>query len=164
MTEVPQPAEEYALLLEVVMADQPGCPWPPVFSWNSGMVLHVLKRDPTLRDLEHVQVDGPGTAYLFFYDKQGQKGLKKETTENIQGHIAEVFSEWISHSAHFVATLLPFAEGWSSATAALGRCHPKSWTDQLDHPTLHGLSSKSDSTLQLVHSAPPEHGTDRPNG
>ena len=71
VTEGPQPAEEYALLLEVMMADQPGCPQPPAFSWNSGMVLHVLKRDPTLRDLEHVQVDSLGTMYLFFYDKQG---------------------------------------------------------------------------------------------
>ena len=86
------------------------------------MVLHVLKRDPTLRDLEHVQVDGPGMVYLFFCDKQGQRGLKKETTENIQVHITEAFPEWISHSAHFVATLLPL----DRATAALGRCHPKS--------------------------------------
>ena len=29
VTEVPQPAEEYALLLEVMMVDQLGCPWPP---------------------------------------------------------------------------------------------------------------------------------------
>ena len=71
VTEVPQLAEEYALLLEVTMADRPGCLHPPAFSWNSSMVLHVLKRDPTLRDLEHMQVDSPGRAYLFFYDKQG---------------------------------------------------------------------------------------------
>ena len=48
------------------------------------MVLHILKRDPMLRDLEHVQVDGPGTTYLFFYDKQGCKGLKQEIMENMQ--------------------------------------------------------------------------------
>ena len=32
-------AEEYALLLEVTMADQPRHPHPcpPVFSWNTGM-------------------------------------------------------------------------------------------------------------------------------
>ena len=76
------------------------------------MVLHVLKRDSALRDMEHVQVDGPGTAYLFFYDKQGHKGLKQEAAENIQMHIAESFSEWISHSAHFVVTFLPLAEEW----------------------------------------------------
>ena len=57
-------SEEFALLIEVMMADHPGHP-----SWNAGMVMHVLKGDPTLRDLEHVQVDGPGTAYLFFFDK-----------------------------------------------------------------------------------------------
>ena len=71
VTMVQPPAEEYTLLLEVTMADRPGHPHPPVFSWNAGMVLHILKGDPTLRDLEHIQVDGPGTAYLFFYDKQG---------------------------------------------------------------------------------------------
>ena len=31
-------AEEYALLLEVTMADYPRHPHPPVFSWNVGMV------------------------------------------------------------------------------------------------------------------------------
>ena len=68
-------SEEYALLLKVIMADCPGCPCPPTFSWNVGMVMHILKGDPTLRDLKHVQVDGPGTAYLFFFDKQGHRGL-----------------------------------------------------------------------------------------
>ena len=61
---VQPPSEEYALLLEVTMADCPRHPHPLMFSWNVGMVMHVLKGDPTLRDLEHVQVDGPGTAYL----------------------------------------------------------------------------------------------------
>ena len=65
------PAEEYAMMLEVTMANCPGQPCPPAFSWNMGMVMHVLKNNPILRDLEHVQVDGLGTAYLFFYDKQG---------------------------------------------------------------------------------------------
>ena len=52
-------AEEYVLLLEVTMADHPRHPCLPAFSWIVGMVLHILKGDPTLRDLEHVQVDGP---------------------------------------------------------------------------------------------------------
>ena len=43
VTVVQPPAEEYALLLEVTMADQPGCLCPPTFSWNTGMVLHILK-------------------------------------------------------------------------------------------------------------------------
>ena len=46
----------------------------PTFLWNAGIVLHVLKSDPTLRDLEHIQMDGPGMAYLFFFDKQGHLG------------------------------------------------------------------------------------------
>ena len=39
---------------------------------------HVLKSDPALRDLEHVQVDGPGLTYLFFYDRHGYRGLSNE--------------------------------------------------------------------------------------
>ena len=50
-------AEEYTLMLEVMMADHPGQPHPPAFSWNAGMVMHILKSDPVLRELEHVQVD-----------------------------------------------------------------------------------------------------------
>ena len=57
------------------------------------MVLHILKGDPTLRDLEHIQVDGPGMAYLFFYDKQGHQGLKQDTVETLRAHVAEAFSE-----------------------------------------------------------------------
>ena len=43
------PAEEYTMMLEVMMADHPGQPHPPMFSWNAGMVMHVLKSDPVLR-------------------------------------------------------------------------------------------------------------------
>ena len=90
------------------------------------MVLHILKGDPTLQDLEHVQVDSPGTAYLFFYDKQGHRGLKQDVTENLQTHVAEAFSEWISQSAHFVVILLPLAEGWWRAMATSDRWHQRS--------------------------------------
>ena len=69
------PVEEYVMMLEVTMADCPGHPHPPAFSWNLGMVMHVLQSDPVLWELEHVQVDGPGTAYLFFYDKAGPSGF-----------------------------------------------------------------------------------------
>ena len=75
--------EEYALTLEVMMADRPGRPCPPTFSWNAGMVMHILKSDPVLQELEHVQVDGPGTAYLFFYDKQGHRGLEQDATDAV---------------------------------------------------------------------------------
>ena len=104
------PAEEYAMMLEVTMADHPGLPHPPAFSWNVGMVMHVLKRDPVLRELEHVQVNGLGTAYLFFYDKQGHRGLGQDTTHAIWAHVEEAFSEWISCSAHFTISLFPLME------------------------------------------------------
>ena len=41
-------AEEYTMMLEVTMADRPGRPCPPAFSWNMGMVMHILKSDPVL--------------------------------------------------------------------------------------------------------------------
>ena len=85
------PAEEYTMMLEVTMADHPGQPRPPTFSWNAGMVMHVLKSDLVLRELEHVQVDGPGTAYLFFYDKQGRRGLRQDTAHAIWTHVEEAF-------------------------------------------------------------------------
>ena len=75
--------EEYALMLEVMMADCLGRPHPPAFLWNAGMVTHILKSNPVLQELEHVQVDGPGTAYLFFYDKQGHRGLEQEAMDAI---------------------------------------------------------------------------------
>ena len=103
------------------MADHPGCPCPPAFSWNVGMVLHVLKSDPTLRDLEHVQVDGPGMDYLFFFNKQDHRGLTLEATHAMRAHVGEAFSELISHSVHFAASPMPLAEGWRSAMTASER-------------------------------------------
>ena len=102
--------EEYTLTLEVTMADHPGQPHPPAFSWNAGMVMHVLKSDPVLRELKHVQVDGPGTAYLFFYDKQGHWGLEQDTADAVQTHMEEAFLEWILCSAHFNISLFPLME------------------------------------------------------
>ena len=67
LTVVQPPVEEYTLLLEVTMVDRPGQPHMPAFSWNASMVLNILKGDPMLQDLEHVQVDSLGTAYLLFY-------------------------------------------------------------------------------------------------
>ena len=106
------PVEEYAMMLELTMADHPGWPCPPTFSWNAGMVMHVLKGDPVLRELEHVQVDGPGTAYLFFYDKQGHRRLRQDTMHAIWTHVEEAFSEWILHLAHFTISLFPLMEVW----------------------------------------------------
>ena len=106
------PAEEYAMMIEVMMADRPGQPHPPAFSWNVGMVMHVLKSDPVLREQEHVQVDGLGTAYLFFFDKQGHQGLGQNTVHAIRIHVEEAFSEWILCSAHFSISRFTLWEAW----------------------------------------------------
>ena len=74
--------------------------------------MHVLKNDLVLRELEHMQVDGLGTAYLFFYDKQGCCGLGQDTAYAIWAHMEEAFSEWILCSAHFAISLLPLVEAW----------------------------------------------------
>ena len=79
--------------------------------------MHILKSDPVLRELEHMQVDGPGTAYLFFYDKQDHWGLGQNTTYVIWAHVEEAFSGWISCSAHFTISLLPLMEAWQQAVA-----------------------------------------------
>ena len=119
---VQPPPEEFALQLEVMMADHPGHPHPPTFLWNVGMVLHVLKSDPTLRDLKHVQVDGSGMAYMFFVNKQGHQGL----THAMKALVGEAFSEWISCSTHFAVNPLPLAEGWHCVIAASEKCRQQS--------------------------------------
>ena len=106
------PVKKYAMMLEVTMADHPGWPHTPAFSWNVGMVMHILKSDLVLRQLEHVQVDGLGMAYLFFYDKQGHQGLGQDAAQAVQTHVEEAFSEWISCSANFTVSLLPLMEAW----------------------------------------------------
>ena len=43
VTEPSPPADEFIIQLEVTMADQPGGPWPPAYSWNGGLVRHILR-------------------------------------------------------------------------------------------------------------------------
>ena len=137
------------------MADRPGCPRAPAFSWNASMVLHVLKGDPTLRDLEHVQVNGPGMAYLFFYDKQDCMGLKQDATETLRACVAEAFSKWISRYAHFVIILLLLVEGWWRAMATSDRHCQRFRTEYPNCPVPRMVSSESDSMPPLVGSTPP---------
>ena len=71
VTEPLCPMDEFIIQLEVTMADQARRLQPPAFSWNGGMVQHVLKSDLALREREHIQVNSPGLVYLFFYDRHG---------------------------------------------------------------------------------------------
>ena len=150
--------EEYALLLEVTMADCPGRPHPPAFSWNVGMVMHILKSDPVLRELEHVQVDSPGTAYLFFYDKQSCQGLEQGATDAIQTNVEEAFLKWISCSAHFNVSLLPLTEAWWQSVAASDHRRLRSWAENPAYNAPVGVARESDSSSQLVGSAPQQDG------
>ena len=147
-------AEEYAMMLEVTMADCPSRPHPSAFSWNVGMVMHVLKSDLALWELEHVQVDGPATAYLFFYDKQGHWGLQQDAMDAVQTHMKETFSEWILCSAHFNISLLPLMEAWQWSVAASSCQRCRSWAENSSHNTPVGVVQESDSSSQLMGSAP----------
>ena len=138
-----------------MMADRPGRPRPPVFLWNASMVMHILKNDPTLRDLEYVQVDNPGTAYLFFLDKQCCHGLPAEVAETLDAYLPGAFSEWISCSAHFAAITIPLAEGRHLASVATNRCHQRLRRDPQGPALGAPFSSESDVDPMLVGSAPP---------
>ena len=151
-------AEEYTLTLEVTMADHPGRPCPLAFSWNMGMVMHILKSNPVLWELEHVQVDGPGTAYLFFYDKQGHWGLEQDATDDVQTHVEEAFFEWILCSAHFNISLLPLMEVWWWSVVASDCRRLRSQAENPAHNAPVGAAWESDSSSQLVGSAPQQDG------
>ena len=152
------PAEEYAIMLEVMMADHPGRPCPPAFSQNVRMVMHILKSNPVLRELEHMQVDGPGTAYLFFYDKQGRRGLGQDTAYVIWAHVEEAFSGWISRSAHFTISLLPQMEAWRWTVATSNHQRLRCWAENPTPSIPVVTTGESDSSMQLVGSAPQQAG------
>ena len=63
-----------------------------------------------------MQADGPGLAYLFFYDRHGYCGLSKEEALAMCSHITDAFVEWIGRSAGFDAVLLPLEAGWQRTT------------------------------------------------
>ena len=152
------PAEEYVMMLEVMMADHPGRPHPPAFSWNAEMVMHVLKSNPVLRELEHMQVDSLRTAYLFFYDKQGHWGLGQDTAYVIRADVEEAFSGWILHSAHFTISLLPLLESWWWAVATPNHQRLRSWAENLAPSIPAVTAGESNSLVQLVGSAPQQAG------
>ena len=151
----PHPMDEFIIQLEVTMVDQPGRPHPPAFSWNGGMVQHVLKGDPALRDLEHVQVDGPGLVYLFFYNQHGYRGLSKEEALSVHSHIADAFAKWIGRSTHFDVVPLLLEPGWQCVTAMQERC--RQHIRPLKQPALpvHASESTGSGSSQLVGGVPP---------
>ena len=117
--------------------------------------MHVLKNDPALRDLEYVQVDNPGTAYLFFMDKQCHRRLPGEVAEILGAYLPGAFSEWISCSAHFAAIAIPLAEGRHLASVAANRCHQRLRMDPQGPALGAPFCSKSDVGPVLVGSSPP---------
>ena len=119
------------------------------------MVQHVLKSDLALRELEHVQVDSPGLAYLFFYDRHGHCSLTKEAGLAMPSHIVDAFAEWIGRSAHFDAVPLLLEEGHQCATAAQERCRQHIWHQEQPTLPIHSTGSASSGSSQLVGGVPP---------
>ena len=156
LTGPPHPMDEYIIQLEVMMADWPSRLHPPSFSWNAGMILHVLKSDPALRELEHIQVDSPGLASLFFYDSHRCQGLTKEAALAICSHLADTFAEWIGRSAHFKAVPLLLDERCHYVTAAQERHRQHIQTQEQSSLPIHvAESASSGSSQQLVGRVPP---------
>ena len=151
LTEPPCPMDEYIIQLEVN-----GLAQKTTSTWNGGMVLHVLKSDLALRELEHIQVDGPGLAYLFFYERHGHQGLTKEAALAMCSHLADTFAEWIGRSAHSEAVPLLLEEGCCCTTAAQERCRQHIQTlEQPSLPIHMAGSASSGSSQQLVGRVPP---------
>ena len=119
--EQPLPLEEFVMQLEVTMADQPGQPCPPPFLWNAGMVLHVLKNDLALRELEHIQVDGPGMHICSSMTDMGTQPHVEScpvSTLSLGGHIFRV-DRACPHTLRLLPLLLD--EGCHHAAAAQDR-------------------------------------------
>ena len=154
VTEPPPLAEEFVIQLDVTMGDRPGRPRPPAYSWNGGLVWHALKNDPAMGDLKHVEVDGPGRAYLFFYDRQGYCGLPKDEALAMRSHIVDAFAEWIGRSAHFETVPLLLEVGRQRVMAAQER--HRQWVRPLEEPVLpvQANESTSSGSSQLVGGIP----------
>ena len=120
--------------------------------------MHILKSNPVLQELEHVQVDGPGTAYLLFYNKQGRRSSRQDAADAVQTHVEEALSEWILCSTHFNISHLPLMEAWWQSVAASDRQRLRSQAENSAHNTPVGAAWESDSSSQLVRSAPLQDG------
>ena len=95
------------------------------------MVLHVLKSNPALRELEHVQVDAPDLVYLFFYDRHGHQGLMKEATFAKCSHLVDAFAEWIPRSTHFKVVPLLLEEGCNCSPREMQKAYSDPGKTQL---------------------------------
>ena len=115
---------------------------------------HALKNDPAMGDLKHVEVDGPGRAYLFFYDRQGYRGLPKDEALAMRSHIADAFAEWIGRSPHFETVPLLLEVGRQRAMAVQERHQQR--VRPLEEPVLpvQANESTSSGSSQLVGGIP----------
>ena len=92
VTELPTPMDEFH---HSIGSDYGRLTWEAattslLMEWRHGVTC--AERRSSFEDLEHVQVDGPGLTYLFFYDQHGYHGLSKEEALTMCSHIADAFA------------------------------------------------------------------------
>ena len=127
---------------------------PTSFFMEWRLVKHVLKSDLALKELEHIQVDSPRLAYLFFYDRHGCCGLAKEVALAICSQMADAFAEWIGSSLYFDAVPLLLEEGPQCVVAAQERCRQHIRTQEQPSLPIHTTGSDSSRSSQLVGGVP----------
>ena len=119
------------------------------------MVQHVLKSDLALRELEDIQVNSPGLAYLFFHDRHGHHALTKEAALTICSHLVDTFAEWIGRSMHFDVVPLLLEEGCQCTMAAQEKHRQCIQTQEQPSFPIHVTGSGSSGLSQLVGGVPP---------
>ena len=117
--------------------------------------MHILKSNPVLQELEHVQVDGPGTACLFFYDKQGHQDLEQGAMDAILNpHGGGLFGVDV-----MLCPLQCQPSPLDGGMVVVHHCRRlRSQAENLTHNAPVGAAWESDSLSQLVGSAPQQDG------
>ena len=114
---------------------------------------HVLKNDPALRDLWHVQVDGPGLVCLFFYNRHGHHSLSREAALAMHLHYLMPLQSGLGD--HFDAVSLLLEEGCQCVMAAQESHRQHIWPQKPPIFPIQASGSTSSRSLQLVGGVPP---------
>ena len=78
----------------------------------------------------------------------------KDDAETLQTHVAEAFSEWISHLHSFCCHPSPAGGGLVMGHGCFRKVLLRSRMEYTDHPMPHLVSNESESMPPLVGSAP----------
>ena len=119
------------------------------------MVVHVLKTDPALRELEYLQVEAPRTTYLFFHDRHGHRGLTPNAMETVCIH-SRLLHGVDREVSTFQCGYYTIGRWWHLAVVAQERHRQHSRIQDVPNQPAHPVrETSSGSSLQLVGGAPP---------